>query len=80
MRVIPGSSIRSRIEGVSERLSRWYRAHRNTRDTVFPFGVLLKKSVPVESSTFRWTCDLIVYGHLDFVAPVGFDKGLRWFC
>jgi hypothetical protein len=45
--------------------------------TIEPWGLLLQKSVPMEADTLVWSRDLVVYGDLNVIAPVGFNGGLK---
>lgn len=71
VRVIPRSSIQSRLKPVSVGLGGSNRALGDSRDTIFPLSILLSEPVPVERGSLRTVGDVVGDRHLDPVTPVG---------
>ena len=74
--MIECATVRSSFERVGEIPTRRYRAHRDTRNAVRPFCVLLVDTMPMHSGAFSWFGDGVIHGDLDGVSPIGFDQRL----
>lgn len=77
MRVVECTAIGSGFETVCETPTRWYWAHRNTRNAVRPFCVLLIDTMPMHGGTFGGPGNGIIHGDLDGVSPIGFYQRLE---
>ena len=77
MRMVKCSAVGSGLESVRETPTGRHWAHRDTRNAIRPFCVLLVEAVPMHGGTFGRPTDGIVHSDLDGVAPVGFDQGLE---
>ena len=72
MGVIPRCTVEIGFERIRERLPRSNWTLLNRRYTIEPRVTTLKNAMPVQSSAFFRSGDLVVNGDLESVSPVGF--------
>ena len=73
MRMVECTAVGSGFESVREAPTGRHWAHRDTRNAIRPFCVLLVETVPMHGGTFGRPTDGIVHSDLDGVSPIRFD-------
>ena len=76
MRMIERGAVGRGFESVCETTTRRDGAHRDTRDSVCPFRVLLVDAMPMHCSSLGWPRDGILHRDLNGISPIGFDQRL----
>lgn len=68
--MIPRSTVEISLELVGERFARSDGTLFHARYTIHPWGLFLKKSMPVKRRPLLWSGNLIMNSDLDGIAPV----------
>ena len=77
MGVVPRGAKEFSLELVGEGVHGCNGALADCGYAVVPLGVSLEQTMPVNCSTFEGVLDVVVYGDLDPITPVGFDDRAR---
>ena len=80
MGVIPSRAILISKEFVRETTAGSDRALADTRNTIHEWSSVLEEAVPMDTSAFLGTSDLVVNGNFYLITPVGLDGRLEMLC